>query len=44
MNMPARGGHRSRPTALPNTPLGAANKISGLSRLDGSKASAPPTG
>jgi hypothetical protein len=37
MNMLARGEHRSRRTVLPNTPLGVANKISGLSRLDGSK-------
>jgi hypothetical protein len=43
MNTPARGGHRSRPTALPNTPPGAANKISGLSRVDGAKFEAPPT-
>jgi hypothetical protein len=34
MTMPARGAQRSRPTALPNTPPGLANKISGLSQAE----------
>jgi hypothetical protein len=33
--MPARGGHRSRPAVLPDTPPGVANKFSELSRHDG---------
>jgi hypothetical protein len=33
--MPARGAHCSRRTVLANRPLGVANNISGLSRLDG---------
>ena len=36
MNMLARGAHRSRPAALPNTPPKVINHISGLSGLDGS--------
>jgi hypothetical protein len=41
MNMPARRAHRSRPAALPNTPPGVINNISGLSSLDASNFEAP---
>jgi hypothetical protein len=34
MNMPARGAHRSRPAALPNTPPRVINNISGLSQAE----------
>jgi len=34
--MPARGAHRSRPAALPNTSPGVINNISGLSGFEGS--------
>jgi hypothetical protein len=32
--MPARGAQRGRAAALPNTPPGLANKISGLSQAE----------
>jgi hypothetical protein len=42
MNRPARGEYRSRPAALPNTPPGVINNISGLSGFDGAKFEAAP--